>query len=260
MRIEALFPELCNLFGDAMNVEYLHRCLPEAEFIKTSMKERPKFLDGDVDLVYMGSMTESGQELAAGLLMPHRERILELIDSGKVFLVTGNALDIFGTRIENEDGSFFEGLGLFKLFSKRQMMKRYSSIYLGTFGDMDIVGFKSQFAHNYEDGGEGARSGGIGVGGDAGGIGGGTSAVPMLFNTLRGAGRKPGVTEEGVRLNNFFATNMLGPLLLINPPFTRYLLGLLGVSERELPYEKEAMIAYNARVAEFKDPNTGAEY
>jgi len=259
MKIEALYPELCNLFGDAMNAEYLHRAVPEAEFIKTSLKSRPAFVDGDVDLVYLGSMTESAQGIASDLLRPYRERIIELIDGGSVFLVTGNALELFGSRIENEDGSFVETLGLFNLHSKRQMMRRYSSIYLGTFdfGDagsgvsdsggsqdkMDIAGFKSQFAHIYDD--EAAD--------DAGG-------VPALFQTLRGAGRKPGQVEEGVRLNNFFATSMLGPLLLINPPFTRYLLGLLGVQGRELPYEQEAMTAYNARIREFKDPKTGAEY
>ena len=239
MKIEVLYPEICNLFGDAMNAEYLHRALPEAEFIKTSLKGRPAFADGKVDLIYMGAMTESGQSLVAEALGAYRERIFELIDGGTVFLVTGNALELFGTRIENEDGTFIETLGLFKLHSKRQMMKRYSSIYLGTFGEMDIVGFKSQFAHIYSDDEE---------------------AVPALFQTLRGAGRKPGQTEEGVRINNFFATSILGPLLLLNPPFTRCILSLLGIEDRELPYEKEAIEAFEARVLEFKDPKTGAEY
>jgi len=239
MKIEALYPELCNLFGDAMNVEYMHRAIPEAEFVKTSLKSRPAFLDGDVDLVYLGSMTENAQAIASGLLKEYRERIIELIDGGTVFLVTGNALELFGNRIENEDGSTaVETLGLFDLYSKRQMMRRYSSIYLGTFGEIEIVGFKSQFAHLYGDGGD----------------------VPALFETLRGAGRKPGQVEEGVRRNNFFGTSMLGPLLLVNPPFTRYLLDLLGVSKRELPYEAESVRAYEARLLEFKDPKTGAEY
>ena len=239
MKIEALFPELCNLFGDAMNVEYLHRAVPEAELTKTSLKDRPAFLDGNTNLVYLGSMTESAQDTASKQLLPHREQILESIESGTVFLITGNALELFGTRIENEDGSYIKTLGVFDLFAKRQMMKRYSSIYLGSFGDMDIVGFKSQFAHNYDDG---------------------DGNVPALFQTLRGAGRKPGQAEEGVRIHNLMATNLLGPLLLLNPPFTHYLLNLLGAEKRELPYEKEATTAYKARVKEFKNPKTGVEY
>jgi len=239
VKIEVLYPELCNLFGDAMNAEYLRRALPEAELIKTPLKKRPSFAEEDIDLVYLGSMTETGQSLASDALCEYRERIFEMIDNEKLFLVTGNALEIFGTHIENEDGTNVKTLGLFDLYAVRQMMRRYSSIYLGTFGDIEIVGFKSQFAHNY-DGGKGN--------------------VPALFETVRGAGRKPGQKEEGVRLKNFFATNILGPLLVLNPPFMHYLLGLLGAEKRELPYEKEAMTAYEARLREFKDPKTGAEY
>ena len=34
MKIEVLFPEFCNLFGDAYNMVYLEKTLPEAEFIR----------------------------------------------------------------------------------------------------------------------------------------------------------------------------------------------------------------------------------
>ena len=239
MKIEILYPELCNLFGDAMNAEYLRRAIPEAEFVNTTLKTRPGFLDGDVGLVYMGAMTESAQTLAADALRPFKEQLVERIDGGTAFLITGNALELFGTRIENEDGSYEDMLGVFELYARRQMMRRYSSIYLGTFGDMDIVGFKSQFAFSHDSG-------------DGG--------VPAAFKTLRGAGRKPEQVEEGVRINNFIATYVLGPLLVMNPPFARYMLNLLGVEERELPYERAARAAYDARLSEFRDPRTGVVY
>jgi len=214
MKIEFLFPELCNLYGDAMNVEYLRRAMPEAEFVKTPLKTKPAFSGGDIGMVYMGSMTEGGQSLAADALRPYSGRISELIEGGTVFLITGNALELFGTRIENEDGSLIETLGIFDMHAKRQMLRRYNSIYLGMFGEMEIVGFKSQFAHSYHGSGE---------------------APPALFSTKRGAGRKPGQSEEGVRINNFLATYVLGPLLILNPPFTHYLLSLLGATAQELP-------------------------
>jgi hypothetical protein len=239
MRIEFLYPELCNLYGDAMNVEYLCRALPEAEIIKTPLKATPAFSDGDISMVYMGSMTEGGQSLAADALRPHRERISELIDSGAVFLITGNAMELFGTRIENEDGSHVQTLGLLDLYAKRQMLRRYNSIYLGMYDEIEIVGFKSQFSHSYSDGGE---------------------TNPQLFKTLRGAGRKPGQAEEGVRINNFLATYVLGPLLILNPQFTHYLLRLMGATVRELPYEQAARASYEARLREFHDPKTGEEY
>ncbi len=69
-----------------------------------------------------------------------------MIDGGTAFLITGNALEIFGNFIEKEDGTRIEGLGIFDLYAKRQMMKRYNALYLGRFGEMEIVGFKSQFS------------------------------------------------------------------------------------------------------------------
>ena len=37
MKIEMLYPEVCNLFGDISNIKYLKKCLPDAEIIKTEI-------------------------------------------------------------------------------------------------------------------------------------------------------------------------------------------------------------------------------
>ena len=174
MKIEILYPEVCYLFGDLMNVEYLRRCIPEAEVIRTSLKTPPAFLYGDVDMVYLCSMTERAQELVINALRPYKAQIEALIEGGTVFLATGNALEIFIKDIENEDGSKIKALGLFDMTAKRRMTDRYNSLWLGKFGGLDMVGLKSQFAHAY---------GGDGVAG--------------LFETVRGAGRNPGVKPEG---------------------------------------------------------------
>ncbi len=236
MKIEILYPEVCYLFGDLMNIEYLHRTIPEAEIVKTSLKTPPAFLNGEVDMVFMCSMTEDAQKLAADALRPYKERIEALIANGTVFLITGNALEIFIKHIENEDGSKIEMLGLFDFTAKRRMMHRHNSLYLGTFEDMNIVGFKSQFTHVY--------------GGDA----------DALFETVRGVGRNPDVTTEGMRKNNFMATYVLGPLLIMNPPFTKYVLALLGADDRPLVFEEAAMEAYRLRLEEFNDPKRGFVY
>ncbi len=237
MKIEVLFPEICNLFGDLMNVEYLSRCIPDAEIVRTSLKSEPEFVSGGVDMIFMGAMSERSQEIVVRTLRPYKERILELIDGGTVFLATGNAAEVFGTRIEGDDGVAFDGLGIFDFVAKREMMNRYNSLYLGKFGDIDIVGFKSQFSHSY-----------------------GADGLPGLFETVRGCGRNRGVSVEGIRKNNFMATYVIGPLLVVNPPFTKYIMKLLGVEEPRLAYEEEAMDSYNLRLKEFSDPKTGFDY
>ena len=236
MKIEILYPEVCYLFGDLMNIEYLHRSLPEAEILRTSLKTPPAFLNGDVDMIYLCSMTERAQELVIDALRPYTEKIKALIDGGTIFLITGNALEIFIKSIENEDGSKIEGLGLFDLTAKRRMMARYNSLWLGKFGDIDMVGIKSQFAHSYGDDGDG------------------------LFETVRGAGRNPAVKPEGIRKNNFMATYVLGPLLVMNPLFAKYIMALLGVPDRPLAFEEAAMDSYDLRLKEFTDPKRGFDY
>ena len=236
MRIEILYGEVANLYGDLMNIDYLCRCLGGAEIIRTSLHSEPAFVNEKVDLIYMGSVTEEGQRLAVKALTPYRDKLVDLIEEGQLFLITGNALEIFGKHISRDNGEELDCLGLFPTTAKHTMMKRYNALYLGKFEqNMDIVGFKSQFGHSYGD------------------------AEP-LFTTFRGCGLNPDTHGEGLRRNNFLATYLTGPLLVLNPPFTKHLLTLMGVAEPTLVFEEAAMDLYRDRVREFGDPSTGVEY
>ena len=257
MKIEVLFPEICNLYGDLFNVEFLRRSCRDIELVNTSIRSEPLFLSEKPDLIYMGCMTESGQEMVIQKIMPYKDRIIELIDSGALFFLTGNAGELFGTHIEqeNDDGlnsklsnnkekthslcdkESIKCLGIFPIYSRRQMMKRYNSLYIGKFGDMDIVGFKHQFSHSYGDNSE-----------------------FCLFETTRGDGLNPGVKYEGIRRNNFFSTYILGPILVLNPPLAKYVLGLMGINAPNLEFEDECFDAYRTRVKEFSEPSRGFLY
>lgn len=151
MRIEILFPEFCNLFGDMYNMRYLKMCVPEAEFIETALDEVPAFVNEDINLIYLGPMTEKTQEKVIKRLMPYKERIEELIEKNVFFLFTGNAVEVLGKYIENEDGSKIEGVGIFDVYAKRNMMHRHNSYLVGMYGNIEIVGFKSQFTMMYGD-------------------------------------------------------------------------------------------------------------
>ena len=80
MKIEILFPEFCNLFGDISNMKYLKKCLPDEEYIETSIEDEPAFVSQDVNFIYMGAMTERTQEKVIAKLKPYKERIQELIE------------------------------------------------------------------------------------------------------------------------------------------------------------------------------------
>ena len=286
MKIEVLFPEICNLYGDLANIRYLKECLPEAEVIRTSLQTRPAFLDEPVDLVYMGTTTENGQVLALEQLRFYREEIFARVEEGMNFLITGNAMELFGESIEEDGEEVLRGLGLFPGVARRSSVNRFNSLFLGTFdpdpgkdparasaalhpdgeeprrdaltandlapvepdqeqedGRMCVVGYKSQFGHIY------------GADGDTG------LDHLALFTAGRGPGMNRYACGEGIRINNFFATYVIGPLLILNPPFTKwYIRHQLGVPVDELAFEAAAMDSYTNRVKEYADPATGLYY
>ena len=227
MKIEVLFPEFATLFGDCWNWRYLARCLPEAEMIETGYGDEPHFVSEKVDMIIMGAMTEHQQELVIEKLMPYRDCLRRLIDSGVVFLMTANAGEVFCEYIENEDGSRIAGLGLVPLHAKRDMMHRYNSTQLCTFEDMELVGFKAEFSQLYGD-----------------------NSDIYFAEAKYGVGINKKSKLEGVRIKNYFSTSMVGPFIMMNPPFVKYLMQLLGVKEPGLLFEETNMAAYERRRAD----------
>lgn len=228
MTVEVLFPEVCNLFGDVANMRYLRRCLPQAEFVETPLREEPYFVSHPVDFLYLGPMTERTQEKVIEKFRPHRARLEELIESGTVCLFTGNAMEVLGSFIENEDGSRIDGLGLLPLHARRDMMHRHNSTFLGEYGGREFVAFKSQFTMASPE--EGALG---------------------LFPVKKGVGLEKGCAFEGLKKNRFYGTYLLGPVLLMIPDFTRTLLADLGLPDAPLAFQEELEQSLAARVKDY---------
>lgn len=228
MLIESLFPELSGQFGDSANVAYLRACVPDCGLAETVGRATPAFVRGGVDLLYLGSMPEDFQPEAMNRLRPHLELLRRRIDEGMAVLVTGNALELFGDYIQ-EGQKRLPGLGLFPFHAVRDMENRHNSMFLGRFGDIPMVGCKSQFSFCCGE-------------------------FPGPFIQVQGGvGNSPGDKNEGFRYRNFFATSLLGPLLVLNPLFTKYLLRLLGQKD-ELPFEQEVMEAFRFRKEHLEEP------
>ena len=133
MKIEVLFPEVANLYGDLSNIEYLKKCLnDDVEIIETSLNDEPAFVkQNDINLIFMAGMTEKSQEIVIKKLKPYADRMEELVDKNQPILLLGNAMEIVGKFIENEDDSQIRAVGLYHFYSHRDMMHRYSGFYLG---------------------------------------------------------------------------------------------------------------------------------
>ena len=227
--IEILFPEFCNLFADISNMKYLKKCLQDANFIETSFNDEPAFLSQDIDMIYLGPMTEKTQEKVINKLKPYKQKIEELIEKNVVFLVTGNSIEIFGKYIENEDETKIEGLGIFDIYAKRDMLHRHSSIFVGKYEDIELVGFKSQFTFAYGD-----------------------NSNIFFAEVEKGIGLNPESKFEGIQKNNFIATYVIGPILILNPEFTKKLIEKMGIENPSIAFEEDAKRAYEQRLKELK--------
>lgn len=231
MKIEILFGEVCNLYGDPQNAEYLSQTLPDAEIIRTPLNCEPYFAKNDPDMILMGSMSDQIQSRVIDKLFPYLERIKELISAGCVFLITGNACEVFCESIENVTlETKKKALGIVDLSVKVNWFDRYNGKVLGKTAGLTVTGFRSQFSMIY-----------------------GNNEQFGFVDVVRGIGINRNSKTEGFRLNNFIGTQILGPILPLNPEFCEYLISLTGC-QAEAAFKKEAMSAYRQRAKEFSDP------
>ena len=218
--IEILFEEICNLYGDQGNVNYLEQNFDN--IIKTSYIDEPYFVKNEVKMIYLGPMSENNKIKVLNKLKPYKERIKELIDKNVIFLFTGNSFEILGKTIKTNNNEIIEGLNLLDIETIENQENRYNSLYLGKFNDIEIVGYKSQSSNSIIN-------------------------EKPLFETIR---EENNSKNEGLRKNNFFGTNLLGPILILNPYFTKYIFKLLN--KDDILYEEELIDAYNKRLEEYK--------
>lgn len=233
MVIEILFNESCNLFGDSQNVTYLQATLQDAQFIFTTLQDTPYFAEHDPDIIYIGAMTEDTQRKVIEKLMPLKSRLEALISKGAPILATGNAGEIFCTKIDYVTEKITtEGLGFFDITVKTNLFDRYNGKVLGDFNGMQILGFRSQFSFLYGD-----------------------NSQCYFVECKRGCGINKASKLEGLKKNNLICTQIIGPILPLNPLFCEYLIGLSGQSV-EAAYKEAAMAAYEQHLKEFSDPTT----
>lgn len=225
MTVEFLYPELCNLYGDRGNMDYLRRCLP-ADYRETPMGSEPWFAGHEVDLIYLCSMTERSQQRIIDALHPYKHRLADLMARGTHFLLTGNAMEVFGNAIVDGETTI-EGLGILDLTARRILPKRTNSLFLGDFQGKKIVGYTSRFSHM-------------------------SSTLPPLFTVEKGLGRSENAPMEGIRSGGVLGTYLLGPLLVLNPDFTRWLMDDLGAKDAPLAFEPEVRKAYEVRLHQFE--------
>ena len=145
-------------------------------------------------------------------------------------------MELVGTSIRDGDQAT-PGLALWDFYSTRKTsLKKCGFQFVGCFDTetgerIDVLGQHSQYSSFCGD----------------------FAHLDPWLDIQVGLERNLGIRTNGIQKNHFFATDSLGPFLVLNPPFCKYLLRLLGLDAR-LPFEQEAMDAYEARKQELYQP------
>lgn len=192
-----LYYDLMNLYGEIGNIKVLTYHLKN-QGIKVNIKNLS--IDDDInfdelDLIYIGSGTNNNQLLVLNDILKYKEDIHKYYNNNKFFLITGNAIELFGEKIIDIDNNIHEGLKLFDYYTKENKKRIVNEVYIPSlFTKENILGFNNHFGSIYKDNIKLDNK--------------------FIFN------------------NNFYGTYTLG-LLPRNPSFTKYFIKQLIINKNK---------------------------
>ena len=119
IKIAHLYYDLMNLYGENGNIKALKTQLEAQDVsVKLSLLTIDDELDfKEYDIVYIGAGTEENQKLVLKHLLKYKEEIEIAIHQNKLFLITGNAIELFGRYILTADKKKIKALNIFPYFA-----------------------------------------------------------------------------------------------------------------------------------------------
>ena len=231
IKIMHLFPKRMSLYGEYGNVSILKKVLTDAGFsVSVEEYEDGELNLNDVDFVYVGSGTEDALMIANEIISKNADAVKASIKSGTVWLATGNAPALFGRSIIRYDETA-KALNVFPYTCTIDDNGRFMGDVLtdenNIFG-ASLIGFVNTSCTF-----EGIE----------------TTMLTFKLNTRLGNDKKS--PSEGFISDNFFATQMIGPFLVKNPPALQEICRRITKSaEFTLPADSNAKKAYDSALKE----------
>ncbi len=223
IRILNLYGEALDLNGDGKNVTAFEKRIAEMgyeyETVSLGVDEEIDF--SGYDVVFMTHGKPHNVSALSEHFAKYKENIMENIENGKVFVVTGSSNMLLGKSFSMLDGKTYEGIGLFDCTAEE-----FDSLYVS---DAVLV---PEFAPEEKMFGTYYRCESVKYD---------TPNKNPLFTVVKADAGKGSVGEkEGVRYKNVFATWCLGPVLVRNPLMMKEVLHcVLGEDYRETDFSLE---------------------
>lgn len=200
IKIAHLYYDLMNLYGDNGNLKTLKMNL-EKQDVKTSIEFLTIGDDidfDDYDVIYIGPGTWNNEQIVLKDLLKYKKDINKAIKNNKFFLITGNALELFGKYIL-DNKTKIETLDIFNFHSEKMSNRLVGEVYAKSKALKNyVLGFKNQdgIIINEEE---------------------------TFFDIISGFGFNENDKQEGIFYNNFFGTYLIGPILVRNPELLEFI-------------------------------------
>lgn len=200
--ITHLYYDLLNLYGESGNVKALKTILEE-QGIEVIVEFKTITDDFDFDqtnLIYMGAGTEENQKIVLKHMLKQKEAFIKAKEKGTFFLITGNAIELFGSSLTQERKKT-KALNFFNYTSTEEPFRIVDeALFKCNLINDYILGFQNQnrvIKNNKQN---------------------------PLFEVVKGTGSYPHSKVEGIKEGNFYGSYLIGPLLVRNPSFLKYLI------------------------------------
>lgn len=203
IKLAWLFPDTFGLHGDVGNIMALNRiakmCAIPLQMDRIELTN--SFSPMDYDMIYLGAGEIASFEAAKESLLPIKDELLDFIKDGRILFVTGNSVHLFSESITLSNGQMLTMLGFFEGTSLEKKMVYGDDLwvnlpYLGK--EHELFGSQIQMADLTTP----------------------SHGAPIIY----GYGNNGKSRFEGVLMQNSIFTNLLGPLLVLNPWLTRDML------------------------------------
>lgn len=205
-KILYLYYDIMNLYGENGNIRMIERVLKnkgaEAEVDRKTITD--KEIDfTKYDFIYCGAGTELSRDACLKHLRGFKDSLKTAFENDTVMLFTGNSYEMLGKSIHTAYDEDVDGLDIFDFTVEEQKKNRYS-------GDVKLTSKISPETY----------IGYINKCSKVEGVKNPLFKVEVMAGNLQ-------CTEDGIQQNNFFGTQVTGPIMVKNPDFAEYIASLI---------------------------------
>ena len=218
IKIAHLYYDLMNLYGENGNLRVLKKHL-ENQNIKVNIYFLT--IDDEIDfekydIFYIGCGSNNSFKQVLTDIIKYKNSIKKALNQNKFFIVTGNALNLFGSNFKNNMGEENSCLNILN-FESEQISFRIVGEQIVKMNNLPnpLIGFQNRdsILKNIKE--------------------------LYLFEIIEGTGFYPKSNNEGIQYKNFYGSYLLGPILARNPHFTEFIVKNI-LEFHNLSYKKVA--------------------